>query len=146
MFGGSHQGSLLNLISKKSDVSAFCNTNVAPYVEWTQGLFEEPKAGDVIRVKKGAAEPFDKVPGVEVVLLQTLPVLNGPVVMNTDLLSKDEINKLIAKLTSDEVAKNEKIFVPKGASFTGMFTKGVRFVTVEDGWYDPIRVLAGMKK
>jgi phosphonate transport system substrate-binding protein len=146
LFGNSHQGSLLNVINQKADAGAFCNTCVANYVEWEQGSLDDPKAGDVIRIKQDAADPFNKVPGVEVTLLQTIPVLNGPVVMNVDLVSKDEIDRLVAVLCSDTVAKNEKIFVPKGSSFTGMFQQGLRFVTVEDSWYDPIRLLSGLKK
>jgi phosphonate transport system substrate-binding protein len=147
MFGGSHQGSMLNLIQKKSDVSAFCNMCVAPaYVEWVEGSFDDPKPGDLIRIKQGAADPFDKLVGVEMRLISATPVLNAPMVVNTEMLSKEELDKLIKDMTSDQTANNEKIFVPKGSKYVGLgFQKGVRFVEVDDAWYNPIRELAGMK-
>jgi phosphonate transport system substrate-binding protein len=146
MFGGSHQGSMLNVLTDKSDVSAFCNICVGQYIDWVEGSFDDPAAGDVVIVKSDAAEPFDKYAGTEMVLISTTPVLNAPIVVNTNILNKEEIANLINKLTSDEVANNDKIFVPKSSGFTGIgFKAGARFVEVEDEWYDPIRKLSGLK-
>ncbi|MBN2735886.1 MAG: PhnD/SsuA/transferrin family substrate-binding protein [Spirochaetales bacterium] len=146
MFGGSHQGSMLNMLLGKSDVSAFCNMCVQDYVQWVEGSYDDPRAGDKVVIKNNAPEPFNAHSGTTFTLISTTPVLNAPIVMNTNLLSAEEISKLKSVLTSDEVAKNEKIFVPKESNFIGIgFKAGVRFVTVEDKWYDPIRELSGLK-
>lgn len=146
MYGGSHQGSMLNMLSGKSEVSAFCNSCVQAYVEWVEGSIDDPLAGDVVVIKEGAAAPFDEYEGMEFTFISTTPVLNAPLVMNTNLLTDEQSETLIDVLTSDEVANNKKIFVPKDSSFTGLgFNEGVRFVEVEDSWYDPIRKLSGLK-
>jgi phosphonate transport system substrate-binding protein len=47
-------------------------------------------------------------------------------------------------LTSDEVAKNTKIFAPAGTKGSD-FQAPARFVKVEDAWYDPMRKVLGIK-
>ena len=145
MFGGSHQGSFFNVLSGKADIGAFCNSCIDDYIVWVKGNYSDPLPGDIIKVKDKADSPFDQVPGTEVTLVATVPVLNAPIVMNANLLSKDEIAKLQAAFTSDETANNEKIFAPDGAVTLALFDKGERFAIVEDAWYDPIRVLGGLK-
>lgn len=142
MFGGSHQGSFFNVLTKKADIGAFCNSCIGDYIEWIKGTYDDPKAGDIIKVKKNTDAPFDKVPGVEVILVATVPVLNAPLVMNTNILTTVEIVALKAAFTSDEVANNPLIFAEKGSDIKGMFKKGQKFVVVEDRWYDPIRALS----
>jgi phosphonate transport system substrate-binding protein len=145
MFGGSHQGSFFNVLSGKADIGAFCNSCIDDYIDWVKGSYEDPKPGDVIKVKDNAAAPFDQVQGVEVTLVATVPVLNAPIVMNTNLLTEEEIRALQAAFTSDATAANPKIFAPDGAETLAFFDEGERFVTVTDEWYDPIRVLSGLK-
>lgn len=145
MFGGSHQGSFFNVLSGKADLGAFCNSCIDDYIDWAKGSYEDPKPGDVIRVKDNAAAPFDQVQGVEVTLIATVPVLNAPIVMNTNLLTEEEIQSLQAAFTSDATASNPKIFAPDGADSLAFFDEGERFVLVTDEWYDPIRVLSGLK-
>ncbi len=140
LFGGSHQGSAVNLLTDKADVAAFCDTCVANYVELVEGTANKP--GAVYRVRKDAAEPFDKVPGAEFVLISSTPVLNAPFAVNTEKVSEKDVKALLAMLTSDEVAKNQEIFVPKGSSFKGLFVAGERFVEVKDEWFNPIRELS----
>lgn len=142
VFGGSHQGSLFNILTDKADIGAFCNSCVKDYVEWVQGSYDDPKAGDVIRIVDNADAPFNQVPGKEVTLVATVPVLNAPIVMNTNMLTADEIKALQDAFTSDEVANNPLIFVPKDSDVKGLFRQGQRFVLVNDEWYDPIRALA----
>ena len=144
MFGGSHQGSFYNVLSGKADVAAFCNECIYNYVDWTQANYSDPIPGDVIKVLAKADPPFDKVAGKEVVFIATVPVLNAPIVMNTDLLSEDEISALKAAFTSEETMKNEKIFAPTDSGVKSFFRAGNRFLLVEDGWYDPIRKLSGL--
>jgi phosphonate transport system substrate-binding protein len=142
MFGGSHQGSFFNVLNGQADLGAFCNVCIDSYIEWVSGELNDPLPGDIIRVKEGADAPFDQVVGTEVVLIETVPVLNAPIVMNTNLLSDDEVKTLRDAFTSQAMMQNKDIFGPEGSS--AFFEEGERFLLVEDGWYDPIRRLAGM--
>lgn len=141
MFGGSHQGSAINLLTDKAEVAAFCDESLRPYVKLVSG--QENGVGAVYAIKEGAAEPFQNLIGKQYVVISSTPVLNSPIVMNTKMLSKDEQEKILAALTSAETSSNPKVFVPKGEKFTGMFakTQNEQFVKVEDAWFEPIRAL-----
>jgi phosphonate transport system substrate-binding protein len=145
MFGGSHQGSFFNVLTGKADIGAFCNSCVKEYMDFTSGSFDDPKAGDTLVVLDNAAAPFDQVPGVEVTLVAAVPVLNAPIVMNTNLLTDEEIATLKQVITSDEVANNPLLFGEKGGEVKTLFRAGQRMCLVEDEWYDPIRELSGLK-
>ncbi|MBP2257551.1 PhnD/SsuA/transferrin family substrate-binding protein [Virgibacillus alimentarius] len=142
LFGNSHQGSAVNLLSGNADVAAFCDTCVENYVEVAEG--EENKQGSVYKVKEDAAEPFNKVTGSEFTLISVTPVLNAPFVANKDVIGQEDFDKLQALFTSDEVANNEQIFVPEESGESGLFfkTDKERFSEVEDSWFDPIRELS----
>lgn len=143
LFGGSHQGSAVNLLTGKSDVAAFCDTCVANYVELVSG--DENKPGSVYKVKEGAEEPFNALEGQEFVLISVTPVLNQPFAINSDTLSADDQKKLLELFTSDAVTNNDKIFLPKDAEGTAIFKKKSgeeKFVAVEDAFFDPVRELA----
>ncbi|PWW32517.1 phosphonate transport system substrate-binding protein [Cytobacillus oceanisediminis] len=143
LFGGSHQGSAVNLLSGKADVAAFCDTCVNNYVELADGEMNEP--GAVYKVKEDAAEPLNTVAGKEFSLISVTPVLNAPFVINTGTVSEEDQKMLLEIMTSDEVAKNEKIFVPEDSEFSGLFSKksgNERLVEVDDEWFNPIRELA----
>ncbi|ALC89293.1 phosphonate ABC transporter substrate-binding protein [Bacillus sp. FJAT-18017] len=139
LFGNSHQGSAVNLLTGNADVAAFCDTCVEDYVEIAEG--EENTAGAVYRVKDNAAEPFNSVTGKEFTLMSATPVLNEPFVVNMDVIGQEDFDKIQKLLTSDEVANNEKIFAPEDSEQTALFSKSdkERLVAVEDEWYDPIR-------
>jgi phosphonate transport system substrate-binding protein len=141
LFGQSHQGSAVNLLTDKAEVAAFCDTSLAPYVEVSTG--EANKVGTVYKVKNGAAAPFEALAGKEYVVIQSTPVLNGPFAVNSGALNKEDIEKITNTLTSDEVTNNTKIFYEKGKS-TGLFEKTGkdRLLKVEDSWYNPIRELS----
>lgn len=143
LYGGSHQGSAVNLIKGSADVAAFCDVCVANYVELASGEANRP--GAIYKVKEGAAEPFDKLTGEEFVVISVTPVLNAPFVVNTETISEKDIKAIKEAFTSDEVADNQKIFVPKDSEFTGLWTKKAdeRFADVEDSWFQPIRDLSG---
>jgi phosphonate transport system substrate-binding protein len=144
LFGGSHQGSAVNLLTGKSDVAAFCDTCVANYVELVSGDANKP--GSVYKVKEGAEEPFNTITGQEFVLISVTPVLNQPFAINTDTLSADDQKKLLELFTSEAVTNNEKIFLPKDAEGTAIFKKKSgeeKFVAVEDAFFDPVRELSG---
>lgn len=139
LFGGSHQGSAFNLLSGKSDIAAFCDTEIAPYADCTMGT--ENESGSVYTIKADASAPFDTVKGAEFVIIKSTPVLNGPFAYNADTLSKEDVTAIQELFTSDEVTNDELIFVPEGSENVGMFEKSDKecFLTVEDSWYDPIR-------
>jgi len=144
-FGGSHQGSAVNLISGKSDVAAFCDTCVENYTALSDG--EVNTVGSTYKVIEKAAEPFDKFPGKEFVIISVTPVLNSPFAANGNTLTAEEIKKLQDALTSDAVANNPKIFATKAeieAGYKPIFkkTKEERFIVVEDSFFDPVRELS----
>ncbi|MBA1335504.1 MAG: Phosphonate ABC transporter substrate-binding protein PhnD [Firmicutes bacterium] len=142
LYGGSHQGSAVNLLTGKADVAAFCDVNLFNYVDLVSGTANRP--GAVYRIKEGAAEPFNTLAGKEFVVIAATPVLNAPFIYNSETLSAEDKDAILKAMTSDEVAGNEKIFVPKGSDFIGMYTKKAneRFLEVHDEWFNPIRELA----
>lgn len=141
MFGNTHQGSAVNLINERADVAAFCDTCVENYVELAEG--EENTAGAIYEVSEGAADPFSNLAGEQFGIISSTPVLNAPFIGNVSTLGEETFNEIQEVLASDEVANNEKIFVPEDAEEGGLFTKSAdeRFVVVEDEWFNPIREL-----
>ena len=142
LFGGSHQGSAVNLLTGKADIAAFCDTEINPYADLVEGNVQE--SGAVYRIKDHAAAPFDKYAGEKLAVIRSIPVLNGPFAYNATTLSPKEVEKIQKLFTSDEVANNETLFVTEESGKVGMFTKTdkERFVLVENEWYDPIRNLS----
>ncbi len=143
LFGGSHQGAAVNLITGKADIAAFCDTCVQNYFDLASGTANRP--GAVYKVKADAAEPFNTLGGKEVFIIKSVPVLNGPFAYNTKTLTKKEIEDLQKAFTAPEVKDNPKIFVPKGSDFKGLFKKEsdkMQFVVVNDAFYNPIRELS----
>jgi len=142
LYGGSHQGSAVNLLSGKADVAAFCDTCVNNYVELAEGEVNRP--GAVYQVKEDAAEPFNTVVGKEFSLISVTPVLNAPFVINTDNVDEELQAELLEVMTSDEITNNEKVFVPEDSEFSGLFAKTAdeRLVEVKDEWFNPIRELS----
>ncbi len=140
LFGGSHQGSAFNLLSGKSDVSAFCDIELAPYATCTDGTPHE--AGSVYTINADASAPFDTVQGQTYTVIQSTPVLNEPFAYNGDTLSPEDVKAIQELFTSDEVANDSLIFYTEDSGEPGLLEKKsdqMRFVTVEDSWYDPIR-------
>ncbi|MDD9150028.1 PhnD/SsuA/transferrin family substrate-binding protein [Sporolactobacillus sp. CQH2019] len=141
LFGQTHQGSAVNLLTGKVDVAAFCDTELERYVDVASGTFDKP--GTTYKVKSGAPEPFNNLAGKEFTALTVTPVLNAPIVMNTSTLSKQDQQKLISTLTSDKVANDKSIFAPANSSAMFFKTgKNDRFVKINDAWFDPIRKLS----
>lgn len=142
LYGDSHQGSAVNLLSKRADIAAFCDTCVGNYIEVADG--KANSVGATYKVKQDAAEPFNKLPGEEFALISVTPVLNSPFVANTETLSQEDLKKIQEALTSDEVENNQKIFVPEGSEVSGLFKKTAeeRFIVAEDAWFNPVRELS----
>ncbi|WP_238327460.1 phosphate/phosphite/phosphonate ABC transporter substrate-binding protein [Paenibacillus gorillae] len=143
LYGGTHQGSAVNLLTSKADIAAFCDTCVANYVELESGTANKP--GAIYKVKQGAAEPFNTLEGKEFTIVTATPVLNSPFVINTSAISADDQKKLIDAFTSDAVTNNPKVFLPKDSKDSGMFRQKSgkeKFLPVEDAWFNPIRELS----
>lgn len=141
LFGGSHQGSAVNLLNNSVEVAAFCDTCVGNYVEIAEGEPNTP--GAIYRVRDDAAEPFNTVTGQEFILISVTPVLNAPFAANLDVIGEEDFKIIQDLFASDEVANNEKIFVPSDSDELGLFSKSAdeRFIAVEDEWFNPIREL-----
>lgn len=143
LFGGSHQGSAVNLLSGRADVAAVCDTCIDNYIEHIGGTHNRP--GAVYRVRANADEPFHNLRGREFFVIGATPVLNAPFVVNTKTLSAQEINALRELFTSAETAANPRIFVPRGSDFKGLLRQESaesRFIAVDDAWFNPIRELS----
>ena len=139
LFGGSHQLSLVNVLTDKADVAAVDDIDVETYVDLTAGTANT--AGAVYTVRNGAAAPFDKLGGAQYVVIKAVPVMNAPFIANTSALSQKTIDALTNAFISDEVTNNPKIFLPKDSKDKGIFKQPQRFLKVEDAWYNPIREL-----
>ncbi|MFV8828261.1 PhnD/SsuA/transferrin family substrate-binding protein [Alkalihalobacterium sp. APHAB7] len=142
LYGGSHQGTLVNLLTDRADVVSICDACVNNYIELISG--EENRAGSVYRILDDASEPFNTFPGREFALISVTPVLNAPIVVNQDNVSAELIEQILTALTSEDMANNEKVFVPRDSEIKGLFSKSAdeQFVKVEDSWFDPIRELS----
>ena len=141
LFGGSHQGSAVNLLTGKADIAAFCDTELAPYADCTSGTENHPDA--VYTIKSDASAPFDTLTGKQFRIIKSTPVLNGPFAYNGDTLSAEDVKAIQDLFTSDAVTNNPQIFVTEESGNVGMFEKTDKehIVTVEDAWYNPIREL-----
>lgn len=139
LYGGSHQGSAVNVLTGKADVAAFCDANLMNYIDIVSGKMNE--VGTVYKIKDNTSEPFNTMAGKKFTAISSTPVLNAPFVMNTNLISKDDQTKIVDAFTSDEVTNNAKIFLPKDSTEKGFFKKEgkEKFLKVEDSWFDPIR-------
>lgn len=146
LFGNSHPGSAVNLLQGDADVAAFDDIDVDMYLDVpTDDRDKANSAGQVYNVKDGTAQPFDRVQGKSFGIIQSTPVLNGPIAVNTEVLSQDIIDKLLEGLTSKETASDELLFAPEDVEDSGaVWSLGdtAGFIAVEDSWYDPIRNLA----
>jgi phosphonate transport system substrate-binding protein len=139
-FGGSHQGSAINLLNGNADVAAFCDTELQPYIELKSG--EDNTVGAVYAVKAGADAPFDSHAGAEFVVIACTPVFNGPNAYNPKNLSAGEIKKIQDLFTSSEVTNNDKLFFDADVEGAfGLYKKASSngYVLTSDSWYDPYR-------
>lgn len=142
LFGGSHQGSAVNLLTNKADVAAMCDEVLVKYVDLVSG--EMNGVGSTYKVKDNADEPFNTVQDGEFTIIASTPVLNSPFSINTEVLSGEDADAILKAMTSDEVANNEAIFAPADSEKKSFFAKkgDERFLPVEDAWFDPIRKLS----
>jgi phosphonate transport system substrate-binding protein len=142
MFGGSHQLSLVNALTDRSDVSAVCDFLVTAYVNLVSGT--DNTAGAVYAIKSDAGAPFSALGGKEFVIIKSIPVLNPPFEVNSAYLSEKTMKEISDVLGSDAVADDPKIFTPANAQSSD-FQRPARFVKVTDSWYDPMRKVLGIE-
>jgi len=142
LFGGSHQLSLVNALTGRADLAAVCDFCVARYVNLVSGTENAP--GAVYAINQDAEAPFSSFGGKQFVVIKSIPVLNPPVEVNSAYLSDKTMQEIADVLSSDEVAKNPKIFAPAGAKGSE-FNAPARFVKVDDAWYAPMRKILGIK-
>jgi len=138
LFGNSHQGSAVNLLTGKCDVAAFDDDDLTPYVQLDSGTANTP--GAVYEITKGASAPFDTLEGKQFTVIGAYPVLNEPFVYNSQTLNADDAQKILAVMTSGQVANDTLIFDPNGKGLLSK-TKNEHFIKVTDDWYKPIRDL-----
>ena len=145
LFGNSHQGSAVNLLSGDADAAAFDDVDVDMYLNLVSG--EANSVGAVYQVKDDAEAPFDTVRGKQFTIIGITPVLNAPICFNEEAISEEDRTKIVDHFCSDEVANNPQIFVdPEDENAKGIFEKAsekTRFVEVDDAWYEPVRNLNG---
>ena len=142
MFGGSHQLSLVNVLTERSDVSAVCDFLVTAYVNLVSGT--DNTAGAVYAIKNDAGAPFSALGGKEFVIIKSIPVLNPPVEVNSAYLSEKTMKEITDILSSDAVANDPKIFTPANDQSSD-FQRPARFVKVTNSWYDPMRKVLGIE-
>lgn len=142
LFGGTHVGAAVNLLTDRADVAALASSQLLSQLDLVSGAVNRP--GSAYKVKSDAKEPLDRFSGEGLTLISSTPVLNEPFVVNTRIVSTEDVTAIRDMLVSDAVANNPKIFVPRGSSTRGIFSKSgdSRFVPVTDAWFQPIRDLA----
>lgn len=145
LFGNSHQGSAVNLLSGDADAAAFDDVDVDMYLDLVSG--KANSVGAVYQVKDNAEAPFDTVRGKRFTIIAATPVLNAPICFNEEAVSDDERTKIVDYFCSDSVADDPQIFVdPDDENAQGIFEKAspkTCFVKTTDDWYEPVRALGG---
>ncbi|MFC6201340.1 phosphate/phosphite/phosphonate ABC transporter substrate-binding protein [Lactiplantibacillus nangangensis] len=144
LYGGSHQGSAVNLLKGDVDVAAFDDGDLMPYLKVADGSWD--KVGSTFAVKDDAEAPFTDLKGKKVVNIAMMPVQQGPWVYNTKSLSKDDQDKIAKEFTSKEFAQNKEIFSEKGSKTPKLFPKKsekTQLLKVDDQWYAPTHKLVG---
>ena len=140
LFGGTHQGSVVNLVSGDADAAAFDDIDVDMYLDHISGEANMP--GSIYRVRADAGDPFTRVRGEEFIIIASVPVLNEPFAVNEELLTADEIEAITDYFCSDAVANDQRIFRAPDSDSKTLYTKSSEkkcFVRVTDAWYDPLR-------
>ena len=145
LFGNSHVGSVVNLLSGDADAAAFDDVDVDMYLDLVSG--EPNSVGAVYQAKADAEAPMDTVRGKQFTIIAITPVLNSPFCFNEDAISEEDRTKIVDHFCSDAVANDPAIFVdPEDENAKGLFEKDsekTRFVETDDAWYEPIRKLGG---
>jgi phosphonate transport system substrate-binding protein len=144
LLGGSHQGSVVNLMSGDADAAAFDDIDVDMYLELVSGEANMP--GAVYKVRDDAGDPFTNVHGKQFTIIASTPVLNAPFVYNNKVISEEDRKAITAYFCSDKVAGDKRVFSdPDDKDAKALYVKksaDVCFLEVDDSWYEPIRKLS----
>jgi phosphonate transport system substrate-binding protein len=144
LFGGSHQGSVVNLVNGTAQAAAFDDIDVDMYLELVSGEANMP--GAVYKVRDDAEDPFTDVRGKQFVIISSTPVLNAPYVFNNDVVDEKTRKAIVDYMCSDAVANDKRIFKdPDDDTAMAIHKKESAetcFLPVTDSWYDPIRKLS----
>lgn len=144
LYGSTHPGSAINLLKGDADVAAFDDGDLTPFLKVTSGSYD--KVGSTFTVRSDADAPFAEFKGKELVNLSVLPVQNGPFVVNSKALSKDDIDAIAKHFTSKDITNNKDLFSDgKGKTPTLWQKKTDKTVLlkVDDEWYKPTHELVG---
>jgi phosphonate transport system substrate-binding protein len=144
LLGGSHQGSVVNLVSGDADAAAFDDIDVDMYLDLVSGEANMP--GAIYKVRDDAEEPFDRVQGEQFIIISSTPVLNAPFMFNEEVIVKEDRDAIVTYFCSDIVTNDKRIFKDaEDESAKAIYSKKADeikcFVKVTDAWYDPIRRL-----
>jgi phosphonate transport system substrate-binding protein len=139
VFGQSHQGSLVNVLTGKADVGAVDDIDVDSYLDLVSGTVNT--SGAVYKVKAGAAAPFDTLAGAQFTVLTAIQVRNAPIVVNTDLFTAAQLKALQDAFLADSTSQNPLIFLPKGTKGAALNKQNGKnhFIAADNAWWNPIR-------
>ncbi|MFR3092376.1 MAG: PhnD/SsuA/transferrin family substrate-binding protein, partial [Eggerthella lenta] len=135
LFGNSHVGSLVNLLSGDADAAAFDDVDVDMYLDLVSG--EANSIGAVYKAKDDAEAPVDSVRGKEFTIIAITPVLNSPICFNEEAISDDDRTKIS---TTSDGGQHGHIHRSRTSARTFEGSKAC-FVKTDDAWYEPIRKL-----
>ena len=140
IFASSHQGSQVMLYTEEADIACFAIPQTIKVYALAEG--EENADGAVYEVQPCDDKPFSDYVGEKITILKALPVLNAPLVINSETATIEDIEKIRAMLTSDETTNNPGIFRQEGSEIKGIFPRWsdkTRLIEVDDAWYDKVR-------
>lgn len=141
LYGGSHQGSAVNLFKGDADVAAFDDMDLLSYGKFTN----DSVAGATFTVNTDAPAPFDAVRGKESVAIAAYQVQNEPLAVNKSGISASDIKKITTALTSSRVANDPLFFAPAEAKTHSLLPKDgdTKFIKISDDWYKPTHDILG---
>lgn len=141
LFGQSHQGSLVNLLSGRADVSAVCDNCVSSYLNSEPVEGEPNEAGATYEVAEDAEAPFSNFAGDRFTVVSSSPVLNEPIAVNQDNLSEETIQSLEDVFTSEELNTDSRIWAEPDSDSNAILEKegDSQFVPSTDEWYGQMR-------
>ena len=142
LFAGTHQGSQINLFRKDADAAVFAMAQTLGIYDLTAGT--RYQTGSRYKVVENAVDPFKEFPGAELVIIQSIPVLNAPIVINSENVSEEYQKKIQDALTSEKAANMPGIFKIEGSDKQGLYPKytdKTKLIKTDDAWYDEIRNL-----
>lgn len=141
LFGQSHQGSLVNLLSGNADVAAFCDNCVVNYLNTDPVEGEAGTAGATYEIAEDAAAPFNNFTGERFSVVSSSTVLNEPIVVNQDNLDQETVQALEDAFTSEEMNNDSRIWGEPGSDSNTILEKEgeAQFVPATDEWYNQMR-------